>query len=293
MIESVQLTNKTTLQSIVIDQYESNFVLDEIDLGVVNGTHHSYKYLNQIGAHIDSTTLEPRVISITGWVIGSTYDLMEQNKQILNGLINPLHHVEAQVLDKYKITFKPDYSIKYSTGYVENNEVLTKFLIQGTCEDPLFTSLRESTIPLATTYPKFKFPLIIPQNQGILFGLRESSLIMNVINEGQVDTGMVITFSCSSEVVNPSITNISTGEYFKFNKTLSPGEIVVVSTLSGSKGIKGIIGEFESSYFRYLDLGSTWLTLHPGDNLLKYNADQNPQWLEVSISFYNKYLEVQ
>ena len=66
MIESVQLTNKTTLQSIVIDQYESNFVLDEIDLGVVNGTHHSYKYLNQIGAYIDSTTLEPRVISITG-----------------------------------------------------------------------------------------------------------------------------------------------------------------------------------------------------------------------------------
>ena len=116
---------------------------------------------------------------------------------------------------------------------------------------------------------------------------------MNVVNEGQVDTGMVITFSCSSEVVNPSITNISTGEYFKFNKTLSPGEIVVVSTLSGSKGIKGIIGEFESSYFRYLDLGSTWLTLHPGDNLLKYNADQNPQWLEISISFYNKYLEVQ
>lgn len=293
MIDSLVLTNTVTLQSVLLDKDNSELVLDEADLGTVEGTHHSYKYVSQVGVYIDSTTLEQRVVAISGWVIGNTYDELKANKAVLNKLINPLHTVEVVVQDKYKLDFKPDFSVKYSASYEENNEVLCKFLIQGTCADPMFTKkLRQSAL-IASTIPKFHFPLIIPKNTGLIMGLREPSLLATINNGGDIDTGMLITFSCTSTVTNPVLLNVNTREFIKINKTIASGEQVIVSTSSGNKYIKGVTKGEESNYFKYLDFDSTWLQLHTGDNILKYDADNNTEGLEVLISFLPKYLEVQ
>lgn len=293
MIDSLVLTNTVTLQSVLLDKDNSELVLDEADLGTVEGTHHSYKYVSQVGVYIDSTTLEQRVVAISGWVIGNTYDELKANKAVLNKLINPLHTVEVVVQDKYKLDFKPDFSVKYSASYEENNEVLCKFLIQGTCADPMFTKkLRQSAL-IASTIPKFHFPLIIPKNTGLIMGLREPSLLATINNGGDIDTGMLITFSCTSTVTNPVLLNVNTREFIKINKTIASGEQVIVSTSSGNKYIKGVTKGEESNYFKYLDFDSTWLQLHTGDNILKYDADNNVEGLEVLISFLPKYLEVQ
>ena len=110
-------------------------------------------------------------MAISGWVIGDDYDELKVNKEILNRLVNPLHTIDAVVQDKYKLTFKPDFSVKYSVSYEENNEVLCKFLIQGTCADPMFTTKDKQTALIASIIPKFRFPLVIPQNKGLLMGL--------------------------------------------------------------------------------------------------------------------------
>ena len=293
MIDSLVLTNTVTLQSVLLDKDNSELVLDEADLGTVEGTHHSYKYVSQVGVYIDSTTLEQRVVAISGWVIGNTYDELKANKDVLNKLINPLHTVEVVVQNKYKLDFKPDFSVKYSASYEENNEVLCKFLIQGTCADPRFPkTLRQSAL-IASTIPKFHFPLIIPKNAGLIMGLREPSLLATINNGGDIDTGMLITFSCTSTVTNPVLLNVNTREFIKINKTIASGEQVIVSTSSGNKYIKGVVKGEESNYFKYLDFDSTWLQLHTGDNILKYDADNNVEGLEVLISFLPKYLEVQ
>lgn len=293
MIESVILKNLTTLQSVLLDKDDSEFVLEEADLGTIEGTHHSYKYVNQVGVYINSTTLEQRTISLSGWVVGDTYAELKANKDILNRMINPVQTIELTVFDKYTLFFKPDYSIKYSVSYQENNEVLCKFLIQGTCADPLFSVKARESALIASTIPKFHFPLIITKSEGIIFGLREPSLLATLQNNGDVDTGMVITFSCTSAVTNPSILNVNTREQIKINKVLAVGEQIVVSTGSGEKYIHGIVGGEELNYFQYLDFDSVWMQLHTGENLLKYDADANSGGLEVSISFLPKYLEVQ
>lgn len=293
MIESLVLTNTVTLQSVLLDKDSSYLVLDEADLGTVEGTHHSYKYVSQVGVYIDSTTLEQRTVAISGWVIGDTYDELKENKKALNRLVNPLHPIDAVVQEKYKLTFKPDYSVKYSVSYEENNEVLCKFLIQGTCADPMFTTKDKQSALIASTIPKFRFPLVIPQGTGILMGLREPSLLATLNNEGDIDTGLLVTFSCTSTVTNPSLLNVDTREFIKVNKVLSAGEQIVISTGSGEKYIKGIVNGVEYNYFKYMDFDSTWLQLHAGENTLKYDADNNVAGLEVLISFLPKYLEVQ
>lgn len=293
MIESLVLTNTVTLQSVLLDKDNSYLVLDEADLGTVEGTHHSYKYVNQVGVYIDSTTLEQRTVAISGWVIGDTYDELRENKKVLNRLVNPLHPIDAVVQEKYKLTFKPDYSVKYSVSYEENNEILCKFLIQGTCADPMFTTKDKQSALVASTIPKFRFPLIIPKNAGILMGLREPSLLATLNNGGDIDTGLLVTFSCTSTVTNPSLLNVDTREFIKVNKTMSAGEQIVISTGSGEKYIKGIVNGVEYNYFKYMDFDSTWLQFHVGENTLKYDADSNVAGLEVLISFLPKYLEVQ
>ena len=293
MIESITLKNLVTNQSILIDKTTSDWVLGEIDLGTVEGNHHSYKYVNQVGVYIDSTSLEERAVSIPGWVIGEDLADMKDNMTVLNRLVNPQHELELTLFDRYVLRFKPDYSIKYATPYEENNEVLCQFLIQGTCADPMFSTKNGILTQIALVLPKFHFPLIIPRDKGIILGLRQPNLLATIVNDGDIDTGMVIEFSCNTTVVNPSLLHVETQEFIKINKTITPGETITVSTVSGNKYVKGYHDGQTENYFKYWDWDSTWLQMYRGVNVLKYDADSGVEGLAVSVSFTPKLLEVQ
>lgn len=293
MIESITLRNLVTNQSILIDKTTSDWVLGEIDLGTVEGNHHSYKYVNQVGVYIDSTSLEERAVSIPGWVIGEDLADMKDNMTVLNRLVNPQHELELTLFDQYVLRFKPDYSIKYATPYEENNEVLCQFLIQGTCADPMFSTRNDILTQIALVLPKFHFPLIIPKDKGIILGLRQPNLLATIVNDGDIDTGMVIEFSCNTTVVNPSLLHVGTQGFIKINKTITPGETITVSTVSGNKYVKGYHDGQTENYFKYWDWDSTWLQMYRGVNVLKYDADSGVEGLAVSVSFTPKLLEVQ
>lgn len=293
MIESITLKNLVTNQSILIDKTTSDWVLGEIDLGTVEGSHHSYKYVNQVGVYIDSTSLEERAVSIPGWVIGENFADMKDNMTVLNRLVNPQHELELTLFDQYVLRFKPDYSIKYATPYEENNEVLCQFLIQGTCADPMFSTKSGILTQIAQILPKFHFPLIIPQGKGIILGLRQPDLLATIVNDGDIDTGMVIEFSCNTTVVNPSLLHVGTQEFVKINKTITPGETITVSTVSGNKYVRGYHDGQTENYFKYWDWDSTWLQMYRGVNVLKYDADEGVDGLSASVTFTPKLLEVQ
>lgn len=293
MIESITLKNLVTNQSILIDKTTSDWVLGEIDLGTVEGSHHSYKYVNQVGVYIDSTSLEERAVSIPGWVIGENFADMKNNMTVLNRLVNPQHELELTLFDQYVLRFKPDYSIKYATPYEENNEVLCQFLIQGTCADPMFSTKSGILTQIAQILPKFHFPLIIPQGKGIILGLRQPDLLATIVNDGDIDTGMVIEFSCNTTVVNPSLLHVGTQEFVKINKTITPGETITVSTVSGNKYVRGYHDGQTENYFKYWDWDSTWLQMYRGVNVLKYDADEGVDGLSASVTFTPKLLEVQ
>lgn len=292
MYDYVVLTNTATGQSLSIDHI-SEFLLGAVDLGTVAGVHHNFKFLNQVGVYTDSTTLEQRPVSISGWVIGESYDRVQDNKSVLSRLINPLHEIAVLVKDKYVLRFKPDSSIRYAVEYQENNEVMCQFLIQGTCSNPMFSLKDAVATYVASIIPKFKFPLVIPKDRGVLLGLREPSLLAKITNPGDIDTGMVIQFTCTSTVVNPSLLDVNTREFIKVNKTMTAGETITVSTEAGNKQIKGVLNGVEQNYFKYRDFGSSWIQMRTGLNVLKYDADNGIDALGVLVSFNPKYLEVE
>ena len=68
---------------------------------------------------------------------------------------------------------------------------------------------------------------------------------------------------------------------------------ITIDTIIGEKKIEGYLNGITSNYFKYRDLDSEWLQLKVGDNLFRYDADQNVGNLEVYIYYNNKCLEVQ
>ncbi|MDD4533358.1 MAG: phage tail family protein [Prevotella sp.] len=297
MVEGVKLQNVETRAILTLDMVSTqDFVLNSVDWGTVESTHHSYKYVNQIGVYVTGTSLGTRAVTIMGWVIADTERQMTQRKAMLNRFFNPQQAVDL-FYKNYELRFLPNSSVQYSITLPENNEVICKFKIEGFCPDPLFKESDENRIAAASTIGMFRFPLIISKTPeppgGIIFGYRQPSLIVAIENKGAVPVGMTIVFKANGTLENPSLINVNTQKYFKINKTMRAGEEIRVNTMIGEKKIQGVLSGEVSNYFKYRDLESEWLQLEVGDNLLRYDADADVGNLEVYIYFHNKYLEVQ
>lgn len=297
MVEHITLRNQVTGNVLELDKVTTpNYILESVSWGEVKGTHHSYKYVNQIGVHITNTSLETRDVEVVGWIVADSDAQMTNFKSKLNRFANPQQNIEVTYSD-YKISFSPDSSVKYSATVAENNEVMCKFKIEGLASDPLFKDSVDTKVLAASTKPLFHFPLIINKDDQspptIMFGAREPSLIVGVFNYGSVSTGMRIVFRAVGTLSGPSLVNVLTQEYFKLDTTLHAGDEVEIITTIGEKRVTGHINGVNKNYFKYRDLGSAWLQLEVGDNMFRYDADSGIDNLEVYIYFSNKYLEVQ
>lgn len=105
------------------------------------------------------------------------------------------------------------------------------------------------------------FPIIFP----ITFG-SSSGGSSTVNNYGTVDSPPVITIN--GPVINPIISNDSTGEKIGLNLTLVSGDSVVIDT-----GNTTILQGNATNRMGYKNTGSTFWSLNPGDNAIRFSAD--------------------
>lgn len=297
MVERIILRRTRNQEELVMDMVSTpDYILKSVDWGVVKGTHHSYKYVNQVGETVANTSLGTRDIKIEGWIVAESESHMILLKRKLNSFVNPQEAVTMFYSD-YKINFVPDETVKYSISAAENNEIFCKFEIDGTAPNPLFSDDFETKSAFVETVPSFHFPLVLSKtlpDKGAVFGKRTASLIVNVNNKGSVSVGMKIVLKANGTVINPGLTNVNTQENFTINKTMIAGEEIEITTIIGEKSVKGKIGNNGfTNYFMYKDMDSSWLQLDVGDNLFRYNAEDGIENLDVFVYFYNQYLEVQ
>lgn len=296
MVERIVLRKVKNSEELVLDMVSTpDFILKSVDWGTIKSSHRTYKYVNQIGVTVTGTTLETRSVVIEGWVVAQNETHMTVLKRTLNRFINPQEAIDL-FYDDYTIRFVSDETVRYSINAAENNEIMCKFQINGTCPNPLFSNNAENRLTFATTVAKFHFPLVLPEvpHGGIIFGERTDSLIVSVINNGDVSVGMRIVFKANGSVLNPKLINIKTQEVFAINKNMAADEEIEINTNIGEKGVKGKIGNAPfANYFMYKDIDSDWLQLDIGENIFRYAADSGLDNLEVYVYFYNKFLEVQ
>ena len=268
----------------------SPFFLQNIDgISGLKNIIYDNKGMGQDGSTYTGSNLDNRNIVIQGAITENK----ELNREKLLSHVNPK-------LNSNKLIYSDGNIKKYVECVVETAPIITKenklkFQISLLCPNPYWKDYIDSKVNIAMWKGMFHFPLVIPANKGIVMGVREPSLIVNIENKGQVKTGMIIEFCARGSLKNPSLFNINTREFIKINKSMSAGEKIIINTNYSKKKIIQNLNGIETDILNYLDIiggGDTFLQLEVGDNLFRYDADENLDNLEVSIYYNNNYLGV-
>lgn len=293
MVESITLTNEALDASLLISQSVRDYVLKSVDWGVVESSRTTYKYIDEVGNLVTNVTLESRPVSIVGWVVAGTKDDMTRRKKFLNKFVNPLHKITLQY-DDYTIEGIADTSIRYGVEESENNEVMCKFMIDLFCPDPMFRNDTPGNVVMADWLPQFHFPLTIPEDTGVIMGLRMPSSIVSIENDGDVDCGFVVVFQATGTVTNPYIILIDTQETIKLDTVMEASDIIEVSTVVNKKTVTKIKGDVKTNAFDEYNFDvSTMFKLRVGTNNVRYGADELVENLLVNVRYSPEYLEVQ
>lgn len=182
-------------------------------------------------------------------------------------------------------------------GYVESCEV-DNFLMKTTCQisilcpDLYWKDLIQTINSISTIKGMFYFPYYTVTPKPV--GIYERLQILNLINQGNVSSGMTIEFAAKGQVVNPILYNRETREYIGLGSeskpyTMQRGDRIVITTHPNNKKIKLIRNAEETNIFNSLTQGSEFLQVEVGDNVFTYSAQSGIDNLNIIIKHYTQY----
>lgn len=269
--------------------------LGPVDWGQVQGQHQTYSYYNQVGESIVSTTVLPRPLSITGWVVDGYGNTLQDRCDFLNAFISPVEDYSLEYKGK-KIQFRPDISIAYSPEYIKNNEKVRRFLIQATCPYPLFSDNEDTEVVFDFSRKLFRFPTGFGRKEPLVFAVTSKAYSIEINNTGGFATGLIAMIRFSGEVKNPRLKNLTTEKFTGVNYTFSRYEQLEISTAPGNKHLT-LFHEDGSreDLIKYRDYQNSWIQLVPGTNRLAIECDDLDQRssMDVTVYFTPLYLEVE
>lgn len=233
------------------------------------------------GATFKSSRLNTRNIVITMKIEGAA----ETNRIALYNFI--------KAKQACKLYFKNETRDVYISGYVESMQIGIfdkKEVVQVSiiCPNPYFIDVTNAKNTFSSIINLFQFPFAI-EEEGIPFSSIDIEGTVNVINSGDIDTGMLIEFAATGEVVNPALYKISTSEFIKLNTTMQAGDVIQVNTEKGQKSVVKVSGGVKTNILNVLDSASTWLTLDSGDNVMTFTATTGAVYLSCSVSHNDLY----
>lgn len=250
--------------------------------------------------------LEPPTATINTSIVanfdGSRFNSARAGERNIVIYLAVEHECEKNRIELYKyvrakhpITFyyKNDSRDVYIDGYVENMQIgffEKKQLVQISiiCPYPYFKSAQNTIIDFSTTVPLFVFPFAY-EDAGDAFSELELGAMQSVINDGDIENGVIITIKATGRALNPQIYNNSANEYFKLNVDMFEGDEIVINTIPGQKGVTLTHEGTTTNIINDMVIGSKWFKLLTGDNLFSYDADEYPENLSCQATHVNEF----
>lgn len=270
-----------------------NYVINSIDLGYVDTNFTTYAGAGQNGKTITSRVYGTRDVTIKGYILANSEEEMALYKKRLQLITAPMSDFQIIVNNKMVLTTTATTSIAYSTKFYENNEQLAYFEIECVSYSPFYEPVDGSVkVDIASWVKDFHFVYSNPVGEKFTFGHRNPSKVASITNEGEVKSGLKITFKAiNGDVVNPYITNLTTNEKLLLNETIESGEEVVINTDYANKTCRNI--DKDENWLNKLDLGSTFLQIGLGESVFTYGCGEDSDGtMSCSIEYTPKYMAV-
>ncbi len=256
----------------IVFNYHGGFLINKPNgIDTLSITLSQAQGINQTGATIQSTNIQPRPVTISGYLVGENQAV---NKDRLLSVIRPDLGGKLYAEDYYLNVYPT------ATPVIEGKEQFAHFQFSLLAAYPYWCKDDGVSAVLSGITKLFKFPWNISREYQ--FGERMATLFMNVPNRGQVPVPFTATFIASGDVINPKITNATTGKYLLINKTMVSGERLVVEiTHERTYVTSSADGDCRGA----LSLKSNLFRLDVGDNVLKPEAESGLSNMQVNIDF--------
>jgi len=178
-------------------------------------------------------------------------------------------------------------------AYVEALEILpmswpVKAIISLLCPQPYFEALNEILVDISFIAYSLTFPLTL-NAAGSQLGTVHPSEAINIFNAGDLAIGMKIRYTANGTVLNPKLINTQTLEFIELETTMTAGDILVINTEVGKKRIERTRNGETTNLFNSLKLGSRFLQLEEGDNVLYASSTSGSNSLFTEITYRPKY----
>jgi hypothetical protein len=271
MITKVEVRNKQgSLLSLQLDDDTDSFLVLGIDgLGPVKATLVSSSFAGLDGEQLNSKRRETRNIKIQ---MGLRPD--PAAAETVEGLRFQLYAF-----------FMPesDVSLRF---YTDGDLTLDILGTVETCDPAIFSQESDMDISIMCYSPDFFDPT--PE---IVTGNTTSTSTTTVIsNDGFIETGMVFTLNVNRTLTEFTLYNTPPNDTVRsldFSGSLAAGDVLVISTIPGSKGVTLTRSGVVSSMLWAISPQSNWLSLEPGDN--EFRAYASGAAIPWTLEFTKKY----
>lgn len=155
--------------------------------------------------------------------------------------------------------------VAFSTPYTTETVVgIVGMGIQFECTDPrLYGEQQEAFLAVPAPTGGLIFPVTPP----LMFGVGGSTGEVALLNEGTFDTEW--RMAIDGPVLNPTVTNLTTGEKLSFAIQLDVGDTLVLDSDMRSVVLNGVANRY---YTVTADSAIDWWALPPGETTLRYDA---------------------
>lgn len=155
------------------------------------------------------------------------------------------------------------------------------------CPEPFFNGSDSVMTDFSNVQSLFEFPFSI--EEPIPFSEIIYDAEKTILNGGDVETGAEIFLEATGYLSNPAIYNTGKSEYFKLNLSMIEGDEIYINTKTGKKEVLLTRNGETSNIISHLEIGSSWFSFDPGDNLFMITADTNPENLSAYCIITNQF----
>lgn len=266
----------------------SPYLLSHIEgLGIPQADMYTTQAPSQDGSNVHDVLLADRIISAKLTILCEDRENLYKERRRLMQILNPK-------LGPLKLLYTNDDKTYRAYGYVESEADFKERIknhgvvnVSFICSDPYW--LDESDVVTELKYIKnngFSFPAIFATK------FAQMSYKKKIVNKGDIEVGCKIEYI--GEAINPIVTNETTGEFIKVNRTLEAGQKLIINTSEGEETVDIISADGnKTNVFNWIDLESTFFKLKVGENIISYSSDnETAQDVAINVIYSNKYAGV-
>lgn len=233
----------------------------------------------QTGTTVTGTAVGAKPITLTGAIRRD----LDANERLLKQLLTP-----GSVGRWTKITAAGVWYLDVLTKHspdVSGGEHLLNFQFSLYAAYPYWRTEETLTTMLGGLQPTW-FPTPVSTAGSWYISQYKRDLYTTVTNTGNTETDFTLTLTASARVLTPMLWHNGTRTFIRLNKEMQTGERAVISTAENNRTCTYYAADGSSQDgFRFMDADTDWwMTLSPGDNVLRLTADEGRENLTATIT---------